>query len=309
MKEKLTFSQALTGYLLDANARHLSSHTIADYLTTFKFFQAYLAEDPPVEEITIEQVSGFLASRIVSNKTILNYHIGLSAFFTWAIRARLVDESPMGRVPRPKPEQRVIEDITKEEIQAMLSLMDKSRVYSRPGKRESSHALMHADRNKSMLFLFLDTGVRVSEVCTLKICNCNLKLRRIMVFGKGAKERTIPFSARTGQLLWRYLSTCRKEARLNDLLFVTKNGLPMTPKNILDTFSELGERAGVHNVHPHRFRHTFAINYLRNGGDPFVLQAILGHTTMEMTRHYLLIAKRDLDNGHLVASPIDNWRL
>ena len=131
---------------------------------------------------------------------------------------------------------------------------------------------------------------------------------RITVMGKGSKQRTIPFSPRTGQVLWRYLAQ-RKDSTADEFLFVTNEGRMLTRSRILNILRTLGSRAGVNGVNVHRFRHTFAINFLRNGGDPYSLQRLLGNSTMEMVLRYLFIAQADLDKNHKLTSPVDNWRL
>ena len=309
MNEKITFNESLSGYYLDANSRKLSPHTIADYTNTFKKLMNFFDEDILVSELTVNYLKFFLSSQEVSNKTIKNYHTGLSAYFTWAVSEGIVDDHLMRHIKPPKPEEKAIDDLTQEQIKALLSVIDKSKEYDRPGKVTSSHTIATADRNRTILYILLDTGLRVSELCSITINHCDLQTRRIKVMGKGAKERIVPFGARTGKLIWKYLHTYRSDARLNETLLVTKDGFPVSRRNALDIFEYMGERAGVSNVHPHRFRHTFAINFLRNGGNQATLQRILGHSTPYMTNRYLKIAERDIDAGHRIASPVDNWRL
>jgi site-specific recombinase XerD len=123
----------------------------------------------------------------------------------------------MRKVKRPKPEKRVIMPYSQADIKGMLSSLDKSKSYTRFGKKESSHRLPQSERNRAIIYLLLDTGLRASELCNLKIHQVDLRNRRIHVMGKGSKERIMPFSARTGQVLWRYLAT-RKDALAGDPL-------------------------------------------------------------------------------------------
>jgi len=305
---KITFSQAIDGYLLFANARRLSHHTIRDYVTTFRKFHNFLDDDQPIEEITSKQVESFLAAQTISKKTLLNYHTGLSALWTWSVHDGITQEHILQKVKRPKPEKKDIKPYSQVEVQAMLSALTHSKLYTRPGKRECKNKLNQVERTKAILYLLLDTGIRASELSNLKIHHVNVRNRTITVMGKGSKERMIPFSARTGQVLWRYLAQ-RENDTAGDYLFVTIQGRQLSRTRLLRILMALGGRADVPGMNVHRFRHTFAVNYLRNGGDPYSLQIMLGHSTMEMVKTYLNIAQADLQKNHLKASPIENWHL
>lgn len=305
---QITFSQAVEGYLLAANARHLSPHTLDDYLNTYRKFELFLEKDPPIANINSHHVEEFLKSQTVSKKTILNYHTGLSALWAWAVKEELVESNIVHKVERVKPEKKAIAPYSHDDIQALLSTLNQSKKYRRPGKRECSHSLPQADRNRAIIYLLLDTGLRASELCKLRIHEVDIKNQRVKVMGKGTKERILPFSARTGQVLWKYLAQ-RKGATAGDALFISKTGRPLTRMTLLHLLIGIGERAGVKKVNCHRFRHTFAINYLRNGGDPWSLQMMLGHSSMETVKIYLALAQADLEKTHKIASPVDNWRL
>lgn len=305
----LSIKKVAQGFILYAQSRHLSPRTIADYLNTLRKFTTHVGEEKNFHTITHRHVENFLASMTgVTNKTLLNYHIGLSSLYTWAVKEHLTDTHIMRMVTPPKPEKREILPFTEEEIRAMLNSVSRSKAYSRPGKRPSDHALPAAHRTRAIILLLLDTGLRASELTTMKIHQLDKSNSRVQVLGKGAIERSIPISSRTAQAIWRYLAT-REEPRPDDHLFETSKGRALDRKSLRRQLHAVGMRAGVTNVHPHRFRHTFAIQYLRNGGDAYTLQRLLGHSTLDMVRNYLKLAQVDLDKAHRRASPVENWVL
>ncbi len=308
--KSIKFSQALTGYELYARARHLSPNTIHDYQNAYRRFQNWLGDqDPNISEITCETISEFMSEQDgVSNKTLLNYHVSLSALWAWALSENLVTQNILHLVPRPKPEKRSVVPFEEGEIKAMLNALGRSKPYHRPGCRTSDHALPNAERNRAVILLLVDTGIRASELCNAKIHSINLRNRNLQVFGKGAVERTLPFCPTTGKAIWHYL-TSRPNAVLSDPLFVNSMNRPLDRTQLFHLLQTIAERAQVQNCNVHRFRHTFAINYLRNGGNPYSLQIMLGHSSMDMVKRYLKIADADLARFHRLASPVDNWRL
>lgn len=306
---KLKLSQATQGFTLSLTGRHLSVHTVADYDVTLRKFKTFLERDYYIDDITAQHIEGFLAAQIgLSNKTLLNYHTGLSAFWTWALKFHYVSEHVVRQVQPPKPEEREIVPYSETEIRAMLASLERSRRYRRRGKRTSDHAIPYTDRNRAIILLLLDTGVRADELGAIKIHQVDRRNQRIYVFGKGAKERYVPFSDRTHQALWRYLVT-RPEAAEGDPLFLTDVNRRFQRGRLLKMLKTIGRRAGVADVTVHRFRHTFAIQYLRNGGDPYTLQKILGHSSLEMVKRYVAIAQIDIERVHKRASPVGNWTL
>jgi site-specific recombinase XerD len=324
MKLQLTLSQAIEGFLLEKEAQRLSPHTIADYRNAFRKLQSFLGDDPLIDDITAGQIRQCLAGlgtepqpmggaaprspKPLSKKTIYNIHTALSSLWTWAVREGIADQHVVHNTPRPRPEKRAIQPFTQADVRAMLDVCDRTARYTRPGKRACSNERPTALRDRAIILLLLDTGMRASELAGLRIQHVDLRQHHLRVFGKGSKERILPISVATARALWKYLAT-RPDDALGDALFLTHRGRPYGRGALLKLIRSLGDSAGVPNAHPHRFRHTFAINYLRNGGDAYTLQMLLGHSTMEMVKTYLQLAHADAAKAHQRASPVANWDL
>lgn len=306
--KNLTLSQSIEGYFIFAQSR-LSENTLQDYANTFRKFQDFLGSDIELNRIETNQIEAFLNSfHHLKKKTLLNYHTGLSALWSWAYDRKLVAEKVPQSVKPPRPDEVAVIPYTETDIKAMLAYAGKTLPYHRLGQREASNTIPEGTRSKTTLLLLLDTGIRASEFCNLKMKDIDLRNQNIVVLGKGRKERQIPISARTSQSIWTYFSE-RKNSSVNAWAFCTESGLQIRRDNLLKIIYRLGARAGVQDPTIHRFRHTFAINFLRNGGDIYTLQRILGHSTLDMVKRYLAIAQVDIQAAHRRASPVTNWGL
>lgn len=305
-------SKAIEGYYLHAEAEGLSKHTLADYRRTFERFLKF-AGDQYVDEISKEGIEAFSRSlnegraKPLSEKTRLNYYIGLSALWTWLVDEELVETQIVRALKWPRPEAPAISPLSQDDVRLLLASVERSRPYRRHFQREpSTHATPNSLRNRTIILTLLDTGMRVSELCNLLVGDVDLRNREIEIKkGKGNKSRYVPVSARTGKMIWKYLG--RRQTRDDDPVFVSPEGYPLSARGVEIMLQRLAKKAGVRRANPHRFRHTFAINYLRNDGDPFTLQKILGHSDMTMVQRYLDLARADVSAKHHSASPVANW--
>ncbi len=262
-------------------------------------------------------------------KTLRNYWVSLSAFFTWASTEFQFD-NPMKGVPAPKFADVPVEPFRREEIEKLLKAAE--FCYEAQTTRRRRFAVSHrraacsrgtngvmrrptARRDRALILVLLDAGLRASELCALTVADAYLKLGQVLVKhgqrggAKGSKGRVVFLGKTTRRSLWRYLASRADGEDPDAPLFLGKLHRRMNKGVLRQMIARLGEKAGVVHTHPHRFRHTFAITYLRAGGDVFTLQALLGHRTLEMVQHYARIALLDVEQMHRKASPVDNWHL
>lgn len=318
----MRFSDVVDGFWL-ARRRDLSQSTVTQYTQTFARFDAYLRADgnPEFEQITPNHVRGFLnqlaEGGTMNKKTLANQWVALSSLWTWASAELGGPHVIRGRVPRPQYQREQPEPYTEAEIRHMLDACEYTAEWTgQPGVHTRRHT---GRRDRAILLLLVDTGLRASELCNLKIRDFDRKTGRIAVHhGKGDKGRNVYPGQAARSALWRYLQE-RSAARRADSgdatlhphepLFATNTNQHMARDNLLHTIQRIAQRAGVQHANVHKFRHTFAISFLRNGGNIYALQDLLGHSDLETVRTYLKIADRDLRAAMAAASPADAWRL
>lgn len=163
-------------------------------------------------------------------------------------------------------------------------------------------------RNKVIIYVLLDTLVRISELCAMKRRNVNLEKGEIILEAmdtKTRKVRIVPITEPTIELMKEYMEIT--EDFDDEHLFLTYDGHEINHATVRIDLRDLGREAGVKKrVSPHTFRHTGALWYIKNGGDPFSLQKTLGHTDMSMTRKYIQMSNMDVQGQHKKFSPINN---
>lgn len=220
----------------------------------------------------------------------------LRAWFNWMQDEGFLEDNPMDKVRTPKQQQRIIEPLETEEIRRLLKAVDGNSV--------------SAVRNRAIILMLLDCGLRVSELCALDANDVDIKGGWVRVReGKGWKERKVPIGGSLRRALWQYNAVRPQTMGGNNRFFLTTDGWPMSTERVRKMLVRKGLKAGVDNVHPHRFRHSFALHYLRNGGDALTLRMLMGHTTLQMVSKYVQLASADLKAAHAKASPADHLRL
>jgi len=296
-------SYCIDEFLEFKRAQRLSRWTLLDYETVLRRFNREIG-DFDIDHIERKTIAHYLASLDLSKKRVKNIYTALSSLWTWAVEMGYCTVHIIRQIKPPKPEKRPILPFTRDQIMNMLASTDASKEYTRPGKRACRNRLKTGVRDRAIILLLLDTGIRASELCGIKVKD--IKPHGIYIHGKGSKDRLVPISETTRSALCDYIG---EQKDIEKYVFKTEQGNVLSRDALRLIIRRIGDRAGVNDAHPHRFRHTFAINFLRNGGDVFTLQAILGHETLDMVRRYLAIAQTDINGVHQRASPVKVWGL
>lgn len=286
-------------YVLELRAANRSENTVSDYRYHGLRFSRFLASrgyPDDCAQITPRIVREFqIALKDThSPKTISNNIRALKALFSWAVREELLETNPMERIKTPAVPQEEFPVFDPADVDKLLAACDTKRLTGL--------------RDFAIVMLLFDSGLRVSELVTLTDDDVDWHRGFVTVFGKGAKARSVPVSARTLRAVRRYVLARQKKFGENaDALFLNNWGAPLTRWGVGQALQRLGKRAGLH-VYPHKFRHSFAVNALRNDAREFDVQDVLGHTTLMMTKLYARQSGADLKERHKRFSPADRLK-
>lgn len=235
-------------------------------------------------------------------------------FFKWAL-VELNNPNPMINVPAPKFKVAPVEQFTKDEIERMLKACAYTRNAETTERKKFAMKRPTAPRDQAAILTLLDTGLRALEICMLTIRDIDFKTGKVDVKhgviggAKGGKGRKVYLGKSTKRALWKYLAGREDGEDPDAPVFLGSQDRPLTPNALRQLIVSIAKRAEVKRAYTHKFRSTMAVTYLRAGGDVFTLQAILGHGSLDMVRHYANLAEIDSEQAHRKASPVDNWRL
>lgn len=213
----------------------------------------------------------------------------LRSFCRWLQATERLQTDLLAGASNPRLSESLKETFTPDEVRHLLAAI---AAYSRNPRRDVA-----------LVRFLLDTGCRAAEVCGLLAADVDWPERRAKVLGKGRKERFVFFSPGVAEAMRRYWAEERPGR--TPYFFESEAstaGRPLTPSGLLAMCQRFGKLAGI-QANPHKFRHTFAIAYLRAGGDVFSLQKRLGHTTLAMSEHYAKHLTDDLQREHDEHSP------
>jgi site-specific recombinase XerD len=277
------FDGLLSSFQLSLASDNKAAKTIDNYRRAVVGLAEWLREhdlEDDATKVTASDVRGWLASQQgkVAESTVYRNYSGARQFFKWCVAEEELEVSPMANVGAPKVSEQETPMLTDEEQRALLKDCRGNDFVSR--------------RDTAIISLFIDTGMRLSEMVGIELDSLDLRRRTADVVSKGDRQhrkrwRRVPFGNVTAKALDRYIRARRKHtfAHLPNLWLGEKGKKPMTDSGIRQMLERRGERLGIH-IHPHMFRHGFADDFLEAGGEAADLQELAGWKSPAMIRRY-----------------------
>ena len=287
-------AEAFENFAQAKRVMNISEETVRHYNTGYKYFVEFFGEGRYCTEVNKDTILAYLAyireeKPDIAEKTVETYIRGLRTVLYFFMESGWMEEF---KIALPRTGETIKETYTDEEIK---------RLIKKPDVKKCSFAEL---RNWAMVCYFIATGNRSSTVANIRIGDVHLPDNEIFIRKtKQKKQYILPISGSLKPVLQEYLRFRKGEP--DDFLFCTISGSQFTKDTLGETMRLYNRSRGVERTGVHLFRHTFAKNWIMNGGDIFRLQKILGHSSLDMVKNYVTIYGADLKRDYEQYSLLD----
>lgn len=274
--------------------RNYSDYTVLNYKRDIDLFEDFIyTQNKTIDEVDINLIRSFISyclnDKKLSRRSIRRITSALKHYYRFLYDENYIKDNPFLFLKSIKQEVKYPETLYLSQIEALIDATS-----------ERKDEL--ANRDIALLELMFSSGLRNSEVINLEIFDINFNERYIKVFGKGKKERLVPFSNKAKDAMIIYAKDLRKKLLLkrnekspNNYFFLNYKGEQLTPRGLEYIMKEIVKKTGLNiNIYPHILRHTFATNLLDGGADLRTIQEILGHSSINSTQIYTHVSKETL---------------
>lgn len=281
--------------------RNYSDNTVSAYLSDLKSFDTFLKKnkisfnDVIIDNSHMKTFFRQLSKKKLSPRSIKRKSSSLSSYFIFLLDRKIIKNNPLNgiftpKVPKALPEVLSIDEINKVFFQS-----------------ENTDNELLGLRDRCILEMLYSSGLRVSELCNMKVNNIQFDLDLIRFFGKGNKERMIPLTYYARKWLERYLTQSRRilserSTKGSKFVFLSNNGLPLTRAAVWQSVKKYVDKAAIpKKISPHTFRHSFATHLIDGGANLIEVQALLGHADISTTEIYTHLSRDFIESEYMKA--------
>nr|DAG07663.1 MAG TPA: SITE SPECIFIC RECOMBINASE XERD [Inoviridae sp.] len=274
----MTILEAYKLFIQEQMYRGNSNYTLDYYERSLKMFLNFCGNDMDIEDIDVvlfKSYQLYISENLNINRvSVRTYARAVKVFLRWLYFEDYIDID-VNKLLLMKATKDVIIPLSDLEVKGLINYYDNFTYLN--------------CRNKTMLMLMLDCGLRLSEVVNLKISDLDLKNNYLIINGKGSKQRLVPFGISTKKQLVIYMQY-RVNLNNNNSIFLNQNLTAITTNTIKMLFARLKKQEKFKRIYPHLLRHTFATNFIYAGGNLEVLRVLMGHSTINITQIYIHLA-------------------
>lgn len=291
---EMSIRELMLIYLDEKRSDGLSEKTLMNYQQSFSCFMRKMGDEITLDDFTdinIIRFKNHLQEEELSLASMNHYLRDIRAFVNWlAVRGYLQQRLQIRLI---RGQEAIKETYTEEELLALLA-------------RPKAKASFAEWREWTIVHWILGTGNRISTICNLQMRDIDLDMAEITIREqKNKKPMVVPMAKNLVVVVKEYVRRCRYDAKQDDYLFCNQYGEKMAISTLQCSLRRYNHSRGVEKTSAHALRHTFAKMWVNNGGDLFRLQKMLGHSTLEMTRHYVNLYGSDLRCGFEEVSPLN----